>query len=102
MRNRKTEKEMLRIIESSANRTTDVRTFCESHSVSTASFYYWRKRLEGKKVADKFVPVSVDLSVRKKSGLEHAGVELKFGEVQVTFSALPDPEYLRSLLGLDG
>ena len=70
-----------------------VKDFCNSQCISVASFYQWRSRLQGGKVADEglFSPIEIQ---EKPSGI--ITVELP-GGVLLRFSQLPPAGYLRQL-----
>ncbi|MDO8283354.1 MAG: transposase [Thermodesulfovibrionia bacterium] len=70
-----------------------VKDFCNSQGISVASFYQWRSRLQGGKVADGglFSPIEIQ---EKPSG--SITVELP-GGILLRFSQLPPVDYLRDL-----
>ena len=100
MGKRKTEREMLSIIRSSESRRKDIRSFCKDHGISTAVFYYWKKRLGDGEGNNRLVPLEIlesDESEDKIAG----EVALKFKSGTVIFKTIPGAQYLRSVLGLN-
>lgn len=70
-----------------------VKDFCASQDISMASFYQWRSRLQGGKVADGGLFSPIEIQENLSGGIT---VELP-GGVLLRFSQLPPVGYLREL-----
>jgi hypothetical protein len=70
-----------------------VKDFCVSQGISVASFYQWRSRLQGVKVADGSLFSPIEIQEKPSGGIT---VELP-GGVLLRFSQLPPVGYLREL-----
>ncbi|MCK6693612.1 MAG: transposase [Thermoanaerobaculia bacterium] len=81
------------LLEAQLESELSIKDFCVVQGISEASFYQWRKRLQGDKGTDSvmFSPIEIQSKSTGNIVVElPGGVVLRFGE-------LPPVEYIRSL-----
>jgi len=93
MSRRKNNTEMVSIVEASRNRDGSIESFCSAHNISTATFYYWRKKLKSSKGQAGFVPIEVDDIVSSDPADESLSTSLV-----IVFKNVPDVNYLKALM----